>query len=65
MCNERLDYGLWAELYQNVLLKFRDEFYEGESITSVYFGGGTPSLLPVSFVHDFLDTVYKNFRLDN
>ncbi|MBR1480218.1 MAG: radical SAM family heme chaperone HemW [Alphaproteobacteria bacterium] len=53
----------WFDAYQKILLKFHREFYRGESITSVYFGGGTPSLLPSWFVADFLDEVRAHFAL--
>jgi len=46
------------------LSKFKSKFYKGEAITSVYFGGGTPSLLPSWFVSDFLSEVKNNFKLD-
>jgi oxygen-independent coproporphyrinogen-3 oxidase len=45
------------------LTEFKRRFYKNEDITSVYFGGGTPSLLPVWFISDFIDNVQKEFRL--
>ena len=62
-CNEKIDFEDWLSLYKKVLLAFKNQFYKGEKITSVYFGGGTPSLLPVSFVDEFLNEVSKNFDL--
>jgi oxygen-independent coproporphyrinogen-3 oxidase len=38
-------------------------YYHGEEITSVYFGGGTPSLLPVWFVAALLTEIRKEFNL--
>ena len=49
-CNGKIDFRKWFDAYLKVLLAFKDEFYKGEMITSVYFGGGTPSLLPSWFV---------------
>ena len=58
-----IDFENWLKLYKKVLLKFKNEFYKDEDITSVYFGGGTPSLLPVFFVEDILNEIQKNFNL--
>ena len=58
-----IDFENWLKLYKKILLKFKDEFYKGERVTSVYFGGGTPSLLPVFFVEDILNEIRKNFNL--
>ena len=39
--------------------------YLTEKIRTVYFGGGTPSLLPGTQLQRILDKVYKNFEVDN
>jgi oxygen-independent coproporphyrinogen-3 oxidase len=38
-------------------LRILNDFYKDESITSIYFGGGTPSLLPPSFVAEILNLI--------
>lgn len=53
----------YLPLYKNVLNAFRKDFYKGESITSIYFGGGTPSLLPVEFVIQLLSYIQNTFNL--
>ncbi len=62
-CSESIDFDNWLESYKTVLHKFHQEFYKQEDITSVYFGGGTPSLLPVSFVEGLLNDISEKFRL--
>ncbi|MBI2850379.1 MAG: radical SAM family heme chaperone HemW [Chloroflexi bacterium] len=36
----------------------------GESVSSIYFGGGTPSLLMPEQIRDVLDTVHTLFKVD-
>jgi len=36
----------------------------GEHVGSIYFGGGTPSLLPAESLGDLLDTIRSSFDLD-
>lgn len=38
--------------------------YLNEKIETIYFGGGTPSLLSVTEIDDILKTVYSNFTVD-
>ena len=33
-------------------------------VETVYFGGGTPSVLPVEYIRQVLDTIQKNFTID-
>ena len=47
-------------------IEFRSEQYSGKyEITSIYIGGGTPSVLPNGAIGDILDTIYKNFVVRN
>lgn len=41
------------------------EFLKGEPVTSIYFGGGTPSLLEGSEVAAFLALIRENFQLED
>ena len=63
-CDKALDYEAWYNAYIRVLNEYRRRYYRNEQITSVYFGGGTPSLLPEWFVARILDETNKMFRLD-
>lgn len=53
----------YIPLYINVLKALVKEFYNGENITSIYFGGGTPSLLPIEFIDKILTFISSNFKL--
>jgi oxygen-independent coproporphyrinogen-3 oxidase len=44
-------------LYKAVIRRFLDNFYKDEQITSIYFGGGTPSLLTPSFVSEIITLI--------
>ena len=37
----------------------------GRCVTSIYFGGGTPSLMPVEWVERILDAVCRNFVVED
>jgi oxygen-independent coproporphyrinogen-3 oxidase len=41
----------------------RAAYLEGESLETIYFGGGTPSLIPVAGLQKIFERIYKNFRL--
>lgn len=44
-------------------LKLRKNELKNQSINTIYFGGGTPSLLTVEELHFLIDTVYKNYTV--
>lgn len=41
----------------------RKKYLENEEIRTVYFGGGTPSLLKPSEIADILDVLYQNYKI--
>ena len=45
-------------------LELRKDYLGGEEIKTIYFGGGTPSLLPVSNLQRLFDTVYRLYNVD-
>ncbi|NAS10454.1 radical SAM family heme chaperone HemW [Poritiphilus flavus] len=45
-------------------LRLRKEELGGEAIQSIYFGGGTPSLLEVEDVEFLIGEVYENFQVN-
>ncbi|MFZ9187210.1 MAG: radical SAM family heme chaperone HemW [Algoriphagus sp.] len=50
---------LLTPLVESIILEMelRKDYLKGESVDSVYFGGGTPSLLPSAFLEQILDQV--------
>ena len=62
-CDKNLDYPIWYTAYKKILHLYKSKYYKGELITSVYFGGGTPSLLPSWFIAGVLDEINTAFRL--
>ena len=53
--------GMLAALVKE--LQLRKEELQGQPIETIYFGGGTPSLLSVSELQLLLDTIHKNYRV--
>jgi oxygen-independent coproporphyrinogen-3 oxidase len=43
----------------------RKEYLEDEIVNTVYFGGGTPSLLDLKDITKIFDEISKNYNLDN
>ena len=41
----------------------RKDYLGGEEVRTIYFGGGTPSLLKPSEIAGILDVLYKNYRI--
>ncbi|MEM9687704.1 MAG: radical SAM family heme chaperone HemW [Bacteroidota bacterium] len=44
-------------------LRLRKEAFANETVSTIYFGGGTPSLLTFDELQKLLDEVYKNYRV--
>lgn len=44
-------------------LELRKDWLQNEKIQTIYFGGGTPSLLLIEEVSQILDTIYKHFSI--
>jgi oxygen-independent coproporphyrinogen-3 oxidase len=44
-------------------LKLRKSEFENESVETIYFGGGTPSVLQVADLRFLIDTVYENYSV--
>lgn len=62
-CSQKLDYQKWFKAYKKILRIYKEQYFKGESITSIYFGGGTPSLLPTWFISDILVEIDNLFQL--
>lgn len=44
-------------------LVLRKEEFKGEVVATIYFGGGTPSVLETSEINDLIQTVYSNYQV--
>ncbi len=49
--------------YPDAICRNLTYYGRGQSVDTVYFGGGTPSLLPPNRIADILDTIAKSFTL--
>ena len=56
----------WQKYFLGVCneLKFWSEKLEHCSVPTIFFGGGTPSLMPVNVFEQIMDCIYKNFDVD-
>lgn len=52
----------WANLYLDALSKEIDEYYEGDTVKTIYIGGGTPSCLSIENIHR-LFSILKKLKL--
>lgn len=44
-------------------LQTRRDYVKGEEIKTIYFGGGTPSTLPMELLQKICDTIYTNYTV--
>ena len=61
---EDMDFSLWLEEYKKAL-DFYAPFTKGRRVQSVYFGGGTPSLLPAGFFEAILSYIQCNYFVED
>jgi putative oxygen-independent coproporphyrinogen III oxidase len=54
--SESIDQAVWKDAYLRALQTYADKYPE-RRIVSIYFGGGTPSLMPVDTVSSILKSV--------
>ena len=45
-------------------IKMRQSYLNGAKISSIYFGGGTPSILDEGEIKSLIHTIYNNFKID-
>jgi oxygen-independent coproporphyrinogen-3 oxidase len=45
-------------------ITLQQEYLAGQTVTSIYFGGGTPSLLSRNDLQQLLDKLYATFKID-
>ena len=44
-------------------IELRTDYLNGESVETIYFGGGTPSLLPVSAIGEIVESINNRFSV--
>lgn len=59
----KIDHEIWAKSYIKELEYFMAKI-KGKKITSVFFGGGTPSLMSPAIISEILDFLAKNCRFE-
>lgn len=59
-----IDPDHWLRAYKSAIHAYRAQI-DRRVVDSVYFGGGTPSLMPVSLIEGILDTIRAAFSLAN
>lgn len=53
--------GMIAALKQEMVL--REDEFKDEQVETIYFGGGTPSVLEIDEINDLIATVYSNYKV--
>ena len=61
--HEKIDQAAWKAAYGRALNHYAEKFPE-RRIVSVFFGGGTPSLMPVDTVGFILETINNLWSID-
>lgn len=46
-------------------IELQKNFFEKETVQTIYFGGGTPSILSIRQLEIILEALYKNFGIEN
>jgi len=67
--NVPIDQKLWIEAYTNQLYEMRDHLQkydlEHDGLNSIFFGGGTPSLMPLEIIDSVINLSLKIFKFSN
>lgn len=58
---DQIDPKAWQDAYLKELDYFAD-YLEAHQISSIFFGGGTPSLMPADVVATLIDTITSRFK---
>lgn len=61
---DAIDHAAWREAYEREL-QYYASLTSGRTITSIFFGGGTPSLMQPETVEHVINTAQKLWRLSN
>ncbi|MDA0238958.1 MAG: radical SAM family heme chaperone HemW [Proteobacteria bacterium] len=58
-----IDVAAWRKAYFSEIGRFAS-LNPGREVTSIFFGGGTPSLMPPSLIADLIDEIGNHWSLD-
>jgi len=61
--SQTIDFSGLKQAYQNELSYFAHQVID-KNISTIFFGGGTPSLMPITLVENILTTIHKLFKVD-
>lgn len=59
-----VDAAAWSEAFVSEIRRYADEVPD-RTVNSIFFGGGTPSLMPPSLVETILDEIRAHWRFSN
>ncbi len=62
--SENIDHERWAAAYLREM-DYSAEMTQGRTLTSIFFGGGTPSLMKPETVQKIIDQAQKNWQFSN
>ena len=66
--NESIDIDLWIKSYTNQIYQMKEDIIEYnlnyDGLSSIFFGGGTPSLMPLEIIESILNISYKLFNFN-
>jgi len=66
--NESVDIDLWIKSYTNQIYQMKKDIIEYnlsyDGLSSIFFGGGTPSLMPLEIIESILNISYKLFNFN-
>ena len=60
--NKNIDYNRFLKAYEQELEFFANNI-ENKVVTSIFFGGGTPSLMPISLVAEILNKISQLWKI--
>ena len=66
--NENININNWIKSFSNQLYTMRKEFIDKnikfKNLNTIFFGGGTPSLMPLEIIEKIIDISYNIFSFD-
>ena len=63
--NNQIDFDKFLAAYKAELIFYKNLCNDKLTLTSIFFGGGTPSLMPEKFFLDLMNFIQANFNFEN